>query len=153
MNHRYIKIGLTLAVLVAAFSGLMWTTLSEGSEYYKHVDEVMEDPSAWEGKRMQIHGFVVPGSIMRKPDTFEYRFQLHNKGHVVDASFTGIVPDTFKDESEVVLKGKLTNITNPHGQVVRGFETAPDGIMAKCPSKYDPATSGAPTIDSTKKVG
>lgn len=153
MNHRYIKIGLTLTVLVAAFSGLMWTTLTEGSEYYKHVDEVLQNPTQWEGKRMQVHGFVVPGSIMRKPDTFEYRFQLQSKGQVMDASFTGIVPDTFKDESEVVLKGKLTNITNPHGQMVRGFETAPDGIMAKCPSKYDPAATATPTLDPTKKVG
>ena len=28
-------------VLVAAFGGLFWSTLSEGTEYYKHVDEVM----------------------------------------------------------------------------------------------------------------
>ena len=26
-----------------------------------------------------------------------------NQGHVVDASYTGIVPDTFKGEAEVVL--------------------------------------------------
>ena len=134
MTHRYIKIGITLAVLVAAFAGLMYTTLQDGTEYYKHVDEVMTNPSEWEGKPMQLHGFVVPGSILRKPDTFEYRFKLQNNGHVVSASYEGIVPDTFKDESEVVLSGRLTP---------DGFHTKPDGIMAKCPSKYE----------ASKKVG
>ena len=36
----------------------MYTTLSEGTEYYIHVDEVMKDPAAWKGKRLQLHGFV-----------------------------------------------------------------------------------------------
>jgi len=134
MTHRYIKIGITVAVLVGAFAGLMYTTLQSGTEYYKHVDEVMTNPSEWEGKPLQLHGFVVPGSILRKPDTFEYRFKIQNKGQVVNASYEGIVPDTFKDESEVVLSGRLTP---------EGFHTKPDGIMAKCPSKYE----------ASKKVG
>src|SRR5689334_4486615 len=107
MTHRYIKIGITVAVLVGAFAGLLYTTLQDGTEYYKHVDEVMTNPTAWEGKPMQLHGFVVPGSILRKPDSFEYRFKLQNNGSVVSASYEGIVPDTFKDESEVVLSGRL----------------------------------------------
>ena len=54
-------------MLVLAFSGLLWSTLREGTEYYKHVDEVMANPQAWEGKQLQLHGYVVPGSILRKP--------------------------------------------------------------------------------------
>jgi cytochrome c-type biogenesis protein CcmE len=40
-----------------------------------------------------------------------------------------VVPDTFKDDAEVVLTGKLTPT---------GFAVAPNGVMAKCPSKYEP---------------
>jgi cytochrome c-type biogenesis protein CcmE len=142
MTHRYIKIGVTAVVLVAAFAGLMWTTLQEGTEYYKHVDEVMSNPSQWEGKPMQLHGFVVPGSILKKPDSFEYRFKLQNNGSVVTASYEGIVPDTFKDESEVVLSGKLIESAQAEGRAY-AFHTKSDGIMAKCPSKYE----------ASKKVG
>jgi cytochrome c-type biogenesis protein CcmE len=124
------KIAATVAVLVAAFVGLMYTTLREGTEYYKHVDEVMTTPQQWEGKRLQLHGFVVPGSIYIKPSTLEYKFKVQNKGYVVDASYKGVVPDTFKDDSEVVLKGQLTG---------QGFHTESNGIMAKCPSKYEAA--------------
>jgi cytochrome c-type biogenesis protein CcmE len=141
MTHRYIKIGVTAVVLIAAFAGLMWTTLQDGTEYYKHVDEVMTDRAKWENKPMQLHGFVVPGSILRKPDSFEYRFQLQNNGKVVNASYEGIVPDTFQDESEVVLSGKLTP---------DGFHTKRDGIMAKCPSKYEEKKGGGPGLE--KKV-
>jgi cytochrome c-type biogenesis protein CcmE len=98
------------------------------------VDEVMTDPGAWQGKNLQLHGFIVPNSIMRKPDSLDWRFEVHSKGHVVRATYTGVVPDTFKDEAEVVLKGRLTD---------DGFHVAPNGVMAKCPSKYEPKPGGA----------
>ena len=130
MTHRYIKIGVTSVVLVGAFAGLLWSTLREGTEYYKHVDEVMTSPQAWEGKRLQLHGFVVPESILKKRDSLDYKFKVQNKGRVVEASYNGIVPDTFKDDAEVVLKGRLSS---------DGFRVEPNGVMAKCPSKYEPA--------------
>src|SRR5215211_633717 len=107
MNSKSIKIVATVAVLVMAFGGLLYFTLREGTEYYVHVDEVMADPGAWQGKRLQLHGYVVDKSILTRPDTLEYRFQIENKGSVVKASYTGIVPDTFKAGSEVVVKGQL----------------------------------------------
>lgn len=139
MTHRYIKIGITAVVLVLAFTGMLWSTLREGTEYYKHVDEVMTNQDEWQGKRLQLHGFVVTNSILVKPDTLEYRFKVHSNGQVVDATYRGVVPDTFKDrpgeEAEVVLKGQLTQA---------GFHVDANGIMAKCPSKYEAAA---------KKVG
>ena len=42
-----LKILLTTTVLIAAFTGLMWTSMQDGTAYYKHVDEVMVDPEAW----------------------------------------------------------------------------------------------------------
>jgi cytochrome c-type biogenesis protein CcmE len=132
MTHRNIKIGVTVVVLTLAFSGLLWSTLRDGTEYYKHVDEVMTAPEQWQGKSMQLHGFVVAKSIMMNPRTLEYRFKVQSNGHTVNATYTGLVPDTFKDtpgqEAEVVLKGQLTN---------EGFHVAPNGVMAKCPSKYE----------------
>lgn len=128
MSQRAIRIGLTSVILVAAFSGLLYSTLSEGTEYYKHVDEVMADPAAWYDKKLQLHGFVVDESILRKRDSLDYKFEIQNNGAVVPARYTGVVPDTFKDGSEVVIKGRL----GPDG-----FTVDPHGIMAKCPSKYE----------------
>ena len=66
----------------------------------------------------------------------EYHFDVENNGYVVQAEYTGIVPDTFKNDAEVVITGRLDGST---------FHVEPDGIMAKCPSKYE----AKPTIGNT----
>ena len=129
MTSKALKVGLSTVVLVVALGGLLYSTLSEGTEYYMHVEEVMAAPGQWQNKNLQLHGFVVKDSILRKADSLEYRFKVQSKGSVIDASYDGIVPDTFKDDAEVVLKGRL----GPDG-----FRVAPNGVMAKCPSKYEP---------------
>jgi cytochrome c-type biogenesis protein CcmE len=141
MTHRYIKIGATALVLVLAFGLMMWSTLREGTDYYKNIDEVMVNQQDWHGKQLQLHGYVVPNSILVKKSTLEYKFKVQNNparsgepGTIVDVTYKGIVPDTFKDEAEVVLKGKLSPT---------GFHTDPNGVMAKCPSKYEEAQKTA----------
>lgn len=102
---------------------------SAGFEYYKHVDEVARDPAQWQTKRLQLHGFVVPGSIKKRIDRdhqkLEYKFNVENCGAVAEARFAGVVPDTFKEGAEVVLKGQFDSGI---------FHTSE--VMAKCPSKY-----------------
>jgi len=139
MKNKAVKIGLTSVVLAMTFGALLYTTLAEGTEYYKHVDEVMAQPDQWYGKKLQLHGFVVPNSINWKPGTLDYWFQVQQNGKIVSARYTGVVPDTFKSDSEVVLKGTLS---------AEGFTVAPNGVMAKCPSKYE-AKPGGPTASGT----
>ena len=50
MSHKAIKIGLTAAVLIAAFSALLFTTLQDNLQYYKYVDEVAAAPHEWKGR-------------------------------------------------------------------------------------------------------
>jgi cytochrome c-type biogenesis protein CcmE len=139
MTHRYIKIGGTSLVLVLSFAGLLWSTLRDGTEYYKDIKEVLPERQAWEGKQLRLHGYVVPNSILRRPDSLEYRFKVQNDpprlrqaagGDIVDVSYEGIVPDTFKGEAEVTLQGRFTP---------SGFNVDRNGVVAKCPSKYEAA--------------
>ena len=132
MSAKALKIAVTCVVLTAALTGLMYTTLQEGTEYYMHVDEVMANSSEWQGKRLQLHGFV--SDLGQRPNTLDYRFKLHNNGKTITAEYSGVVPDNFKNGAEVVLKGQL------HPQ---GFTVAPNGVMAKCPSKYSPKSPAA----------
>ena len=214
MRHKAVKVGLTTLVLSGALGGLLWTTLSEGTEYYKHVDEVMVNPAAWYGKPLQMHGYVV--NAMRARNSLDYRFEVENNGAVVAAEYTGIVPDTFQDGADEVMVNPAAWYGKPlqmHGYVVNAmrarnsldyrfevenngavvaaeytgivpdtfqdgaevtkkwavrisvviqgrlspdvFTVRPNGIMAKCPSKYEPkpgtpagpgqATSAGPT--------
>ena len=131
MSQKTAKVGITVLVLATAFGVLLYTSLGESMQFYKYTDEVMANPAEWQGKNLQVHGFVVPGSIAMKPGTLEYRFDMHRNGKVMRAFYTGIVPDTFKNDSEVVLTGRLTS---------EGFHAT--DMTAKCPSKYDAATLG-----------
>ena len=122
------RIALTCFVVILALGGLLYTTLAEGTEYYIHVDEVMSDVDAWRGKRLQLHGFVA--DLRQRPDSLDYRFEVCVNGKVITARYTGVVPDTFRNGSEVVLRGQL----HPGGE----FLVSANGVMAKCPSKYTP---------------
>jgi cytochrome c-type biogenesis protein CcmE len=100
----------------------------------------MVSPQQWYGKSMKLHGFVQAGSISWKPETLDYRFVVKTGDHSVQATYRGLVPDTFKDDAEVVLDGRLS---------ADGFHVDKDGVVAKCPSRYE-SGKGA---DATKSSG
>ena len=137
MAQHYIKVGVTGAVLAMTFGFLFLSTLREGTEYFVKVQEVAPDRAAWRGRPIQLQGYVVPGSIRWKPGSLEYQFRIQNdppralqseSRDLIEVSYTGVVPDTFKAEADVVLRGQFT---------ATGFEVVPNGIVAKCPSKYE----------------
>jgi cytochrome c-type biogenesis protein CcmE len=140
MSHKAIKIGVTALVLAAAFGTLLFTTLQDNLQYYKYVDEVVASPHEWEGKTMQVHGYVVPGSIQGTEDRLKWKFDLQGKGKgkVIQATFAGPPPDTFKDGAEVVLTGQLSS---------HGF--AATDMTAKCPSKYEEAPPAGPATTTS----
>ena len=93
MKAKPFKIAATVARARRSRSAVSCTPrCSEGTEYYKHVDEVMADPAAWQGKRLQLHGFVVDDSILQKPNTLDYRFQVQSNGKIVPAATPGSFP-------------------------------------------------------------
>ncbi len=125
----------TLAVVLGGIGYIFYSSSGEAFQYYKHVDEVTGDLGAWRGKQLQIHGFVVPGSITKRMDTtrqqIEYKFQAVNCDKVIEVRYAGTVPDTFKDRAEVVVKGTLD-----------GTQFHANEISAKCPSKYSTRPDG-----------
>lgn len=126
MSRKSKQISATVVVLVTAFAVLLYSSLGESLQQYKYVDEVVAAPEQYEGKPMQIHGFVVKNSIGRKENTPEYRFDVQKNGKVIRAYYTGSPVDQFKDEAEVVLTG-----------VLRGDSFHATSMTAKCPSKYE----------------
>jgi cytochrome c-type biogenesis protein CcmE len=127
------KIVASVVVVAGAVGYLLTSSMKQGAEYYKHVDEVVSNIDAWRGKRLQVHGNVVDGSIEQAKGTLLYRFMIESRPPrapaVITATYNGLVPDTFKSGAEVVAKGTLTADNQ--------LAVVPDGIMAKCPSKYD----------------
>ena len=125
----------TLAIVLGGIGYLFYSSAGEAFEYYKHVDELATNPGAWSGKHLQMHGFVVPGSIAKRMDQgrqqIEYKFQAVNCDKVIEVRYSGTGPDTFKDRAEVVVKGTL-----------EGNQFHASEISAKCPSKYSARPDG-----------
>jgi cytochrome c-type biogenesis protein CcmE len=131
MANKRVRAVVSVFIVGGALSLLLFTTMSEGASLYKHVDEVMASPQQYYGRDMNLHGFVE--TVEKKPNTLDYRFSVKTGDKVLYASYTGVIPDTMKQGAEVVLTGRLHE---------DGFAVSPNGIMAKCPSKYDPAADG-----------
>ena len=128
MKNKAVKIGLTSLVLALTFGGLLYTTMAEGTEYYKHVDEVMAQPDQWYGKKLQLHGFVVPNSIAQ---------QAEHAGLLVPG------PEQRPDRHRDLHRRRARHVQERFGSraeghaVAGGLHGAPNGVMAKCPSKYE----------------
>ena len=141
MSNNLMRVALTVLLIGGTLGFMFYSTLSNGTEYYKHVDEVMNSPQDWYGKRLKLHGYVVEKSILVNSQTLEYRFAIESNGQRVETAYKGVVPDTFKGGAEVVLTGQLDGA---------GFHAT--NMTAKCPSKYDPA-GGGKTIGGTTAGG
>jgi cytochrome c-type biogenesis protein CcmE len=114
-------VALSAAVLLAA--GLVYTSFSASTEAKEPSQLLQADP----GGTYELTGKVVPGSIERSDD--ELRFQISDRdgSHAVPVTYTGTVPDPFRDGREVIVTGKLENGT---------FAAERDSLVTKCPSKF-----------------
>jgi cytochrome c-type biogenesis protein CcmE len=131
------KVLLTVAVAAAGVGFLAFQSTGD-VEYYAHVDAVVANPRPWlERKTIQVHGFAqkvpIAGTIVDQ--TVTRSFQLDWEGKRIDVVHHGVVPDTFKEEAETVVKGSLSQ--RPDGSLLLTTVGGEQGIMAKCPSKYE----------------
>jgi len=128
-----VKIVATVLGIGGAVALMLTASISSGSQYYKFVDEVTANADGFRGKKLKVHGVVADGSIEQVKGTLQYRFKIQSKPDrppaSIMATYEGLVPDTFKSGAEVIVQGSLT----ADNQVA----VIPDGIMAKCPSKYN----------------
>jgi cytochrome c-type biogenesis protein CcmE len=142
-----LKIVAAVAIIGGGVGALLyWSAQGEVAEY-KYVDEVAGMAAQLTGKRLKVHGHVVDGSIEQKKGSLEYRFKIESrpprKFAVMTATYVGLVPDTFKSGSEVVATSYIENGSN--------LKVVPEGIMAKCPSKYEGQAKGSALLDTGTK--
>ena len=140
------KVLLSLGLCVLA-GYLTFITIGENLEYYFEVDEIQsqlhESPSNLNGT-VRMHGYVVPDSILRRESTLDYRFIVQNDPPRSDSTsqtrvlvtYTGLVPDTFKSEAEVVVRG-IVQPTTTGASDLTVWTFHAESITAKCPSKYE----------------
>lgn len=79
------------------------------------------------GERFRLGGMVTKGSLRRDPGSLEVRFLVTDFRHQVPVSYTGVLPDLFREGAGVVA----------HGRMQDGTFVA-DEVLAKHDEKYMP---------------
>lgn len=59
------------------------------------------------GETFRLGGMVLKNSLQKLPGSLESRFVVTDKAEQIEVSYTGILPDLFKQGQGVVAKGKL----------------------------------------------
>jgi len=155
------KILLTIAVVIGGGGFLVYSSVSHAQHYMMVNELVATSMDQWTGKELKVHGFVEAGSIVESVvGQVEHRtFVLQKDGKKIRVFSEGPKPDTFKDQSEVVATGRLVKASEMQAlatDLCKGAARAAcpiradaeqtwvvdsTDLMAKCPSKYDGATS------------
>lgn len=133
MKNGRFYVGLVGVALVVTY--LVWTGISDTMVYYLTPTELLakveQDPSFHE-VGVKVSGKVVPGSYHKGDQDFMHLFQVHDIEHpdvVFPVVYQNVLPDTFTDDTEVVLEGR-------YGE---------DGVfqaktlLTKCGSRYEAA--------------
>ena len=121
-------------VIVAAVSFFMIEGVQQTGVYFLTPTELhtrtTADPTFYD-VGIKVGAKVVPGSVVRSPDHRRIDFKISDGTTVYAVTYTGTVPDTFTDASDidVVVEGRLGR---------DGVLHATD-VLAKCGSRYENA--------------
>ena len=93
-----------------------------------------------QGRAFRIGGLVEAGSLKREPDSLTVRFRVTDTAQTIPVSYTGLLPDLFKEGKGVVAQGTL----GPDG-VFHATE-----VLAKHDENYMPPEAKA-AVESAHK--
>jgi cytochrome c-type biogenesis protein CcmE len=113
---------LTVALLLAG--ALVYTTFSAASP--ERIPSQLA--SAESGQTYKLGGKVVAGSVRRSQDSMTFQVQDPKGPAKVNVSYTGSVPDPFREGREVIVTVQREGDR---------FVGQRDSLVTKCPSKFE----------------
>ena len=102
-------------------------TIQNSKTYYLTIDEIQNtNPESLNSFR--VAGKLILDSYNREKDSTMSTFNITDDGKILQASYTGVLPDMFfsSKSEQIILEGKLVG----NGEL---FEA--ENVIVKCPSK------------------
>src|SRR4051794_10168445 len=122
-RKRKIRLFVALGAAVLLAGGLMFTSFT--------ADTPATTPSELLAKKgtgdYKLTGKVVDGSVKRQGESISFAVRDRDGSASVPVTYTGVVPDPFREGREVIVSGELE-----HGT----FVAERDSLVTKCPSKF-----------------
>lgn len=108
MKPRHKRIALILAALFAlgCAAALVLNAFQSNLELFMSPSDVLAG-KAPAGKAFRIGGMVEDGSLQRAADGLTVNFRVTDTAKTVTVTYTGILPDLFKEGKGVVARGRL----------------------------------------------
>jgi len=117
------------AIVVIAIAVIAYIGISKFATYDITVSEFMAKADYYTGKQVRVVGEVVPGSVSQDTKNFTLSFTIAEGNESLPVVYQGIVPDTFKEGTDIVVEGKSDQQGVFHASQ----------LITKCPSKYEPS--------------
>jgi cytochrome c-type biogenesis protein CcmE len=104
-RQRMIFVGVVLTG-VAVATALALTAIGENMLYFYSPSQIAAG-EAPRGREVRVGGLVVGGSVARQANGLDVRFDLTDTSATVPVTYTGILPDLFREGQGIVALGKI----------------------------------------------
>jgi cytochrome c-type biogenesis protein CcmE len=122
------KIIIGIGTVLSVLGGLIILGMSNATSFYMTIDEVIEQKDEAMDKPLKVSGKIVGDSVKWDAENMLLTFDLKGEsGDHISFEYQGVKPDTFNDEWEAIVDGRL----QPDG-IFRASD-----LLVKCPSKYE----------------
>ena len=128
MKQKKVRFLVGSLLIVGAIGYLITMGISNTSQYFFTVDELLSQKISYAGDGLKVKGNVVNGSIQIYPnDYLDVKFLIEEKESSLKVTYQGVTPDMFADGREVVVEGTLGRDGVFHANT----------LLTSCPSKYE----------------
>ncbi|HET6628731.1 MAG TPA: cytochrome c maturation protein CcmE [Woeseiaceae bacterium] len=125
-QQRLLAVGLAAAGLLIA-TALTLKAFQKNMMFYIEIADVVAG-NVPDDRNFRVGGLVLEGSVEKTPGTLETRFTLTDLANELPVSYTGVLPDLFREGQGIIAHGRL----DAQGRFVA------DTVLAKHDENYMP---------------
>lgn len=125
-RQRMLSVGLVV-IGVAVAAGFALRAFNEDLLFFYSPSQIAAG-EAPENRTFRVGGLVIDGSVERELGSLEVRFVLTDNAHDVPVSYSGVLPDLFREGQGIIAHGQI----RPDGIFVA------DTVLAKHDENYMP---------------
>jgi cytochrome c-type biogenesis protein CcmE len=124
--------------VVLVFVGIAFSTTTSESfvNPYKSVSEIVNNAQSYQGKQIQVQGYVVEGTVSWVPKNLN--FTLTDGKASIKVAYYGVIPATFPLDKELDSNSRIDVVAIG---TLRGDTVIANKLLVKCPSKYEAKVS------------
>ena len=125
-RQRMLSVGLVV-IGVAVAAALALRAFNEDLLFFYSPTQIAAG-EAPENRTFRVGGLVIDGSVERELGSLEVRFVLTDNAHDVPVSYSGVLPDLFREGQGIIA----------HGQIRTDGIFVADTVLAKHDENYMP---------------